>query len=176
MFDDSRAAVSLSGDEAFVPSAQEVQEEEAIGPMMRCVLFNLAKETFGIDVSHIREVLRVGRIRKVPGADGKILGVINVRGVIVTVVNMRSMIKVPPVPIDDQSRIIIVELDEEHPVGLMVDSVQEVRDIPEKRIEPIGGSAQDENSRYIQGIAHYRDQVIILVDVFSLFDYQKLDG
>jgi purine-binding chemotaxis protein CheW len=150
-------------------TASEAAEEEAIGPMQRCVLFNLDRETYGIDVSNIREVLRVGRIRNVPGSDPKILGVINVRGVIVTVVDMRRMINVPVSDITDRSRIIIVELDEERPVGLLVDNVQEVRDIPEKRIEPIG-SSQDENSKYIQGIAHYMNQVIILVDVFNLLE------
>ncbi len=147
----------------------EAAEEESIGPMQRCVLFNLDREIYGIDVSNIREVLRVGRIRNVPGSDARILGVINVRGVIVTVVDMRRMINVPVSDITDRSRIIIVELDEERPVGLLVDNVLEVRDIPEKRIEPIG-SSQDENSKYIQGIAHYMNQVIILVDVFNLLD------
>jgi purine-binding chemotaxis protein CheW len=149
----------------------EAAEEEAIGPMQRCVLFNLDRETYGIDVSNIREVLRVGRIRKVPGADPRLLGVINVRGVIVTVADMRRMIDVPVSELTHESRIIIVELEEDRPVGLLVDRVQEVRDIPEKRIEPLG-SSQEENSRYIQGIAHYRDQVIILVDVHNLFDAQ----
>ncbi|WP_294948698.1 chemotaxis protein CheW [Sulfurivirga sp.] len=153
-------------EEPFV-SPVEADEEESIGPMQRCVLFNLDRETYGIDVSSIREVLRVGRIRTVPGADEKILGVINVRGVIVTVVDMRRMIDVPVSEITDRSRIIIVELDEERPVGLLVDNVMEVRDIPEKRIEPLG-SSQEDNSRYIQGIAHYMEKVIILVDVFNL--------
>lgn len=148
----------------------EAAEEESIGPMQRCVLFNLDREIYGIDVSNIREVLRVGRIRNVPGSDARILGVINVRGVIVTVVDMRRMIDVPVSEITDRSRIIIVELDEERPVGLLVDNVLEVRDIPEKRIEPIGSSSQEENSKYIQGIAHYMNQVIILVDVFNLLD------
>ncbi|HID00450.1 MAG TPA: chemotaxis protein CheW [Piscirickettsiaceae bacterium] len=158
----------LNQEDPFV-TPSEAAEEESIGPMQRCVLFNLDREIYGIDVSHIREVLRVGRIRNVPGSDARILGVINVRGVIVTVVDMRRMINVPVSDITDRSRIIIVELDEERPVGLLVDNVLEVRDIPEKRIESIGAS-QEENSKYIQGIAHYMNQVIILVDVFNLLD------
>jgi len=160
---------TLQNEPYLTPS--EAADEEAIGPMQRCVLFNLDRETYGIDVSNIREVLRVGRIRKVPGADPRLLGVINVRGVIVTVADMRRMIDVPVSDITHESRIIIVELEEDRPVGLLVDRVQEVRDIPEKRIEPLG-SSQEDNSRYIQGIAHYRDQVIILVDVHSLFESQ----
>lgn len=153
-------------------TAAEAAEEEAIGPMQRCVLFNLDREIYGIDVSNIREVLRVGRIRNVPGSYEKILGVINVRGVIVTVVDMRRMIDVPVSDITDRSRIIIVELDEDRLVGLLVDNVLEVRDIPEKRIEPLG-AGQEESSRYIQGIAHYMNKVIILVDVFNLVDEEQ---
>jgi purine-binding chemotaxis protein CheW len=144
------------------------EEDEYIGPSTRCVLFKLDNEVYGVSVKKIREVLRVGHIRKVAGADYNVLGVINVRGVIVTVINTRSMFNMPPSEIDDLSRIIIVELDDEQTVGLLVDFVLEVKDIPEAKFEPLS-STKENASRYIQSIAHFEDNVIILIDIDNMF-------
>lgn len=147
------------------------EEEDAYsGPSTRCVMFTLENETYGVQVKKIREVLRVGNIRLVPGSSYQVLGIINVRGVIVTVVDMRTMFNLPQKEITDLSRIIIVELDDEQIVGMLVDFVMEVKDIPESRFEPLS-TTKDNASRYIQGIAHFQDKVIILVDVDTMLEY-----
>lgn len=146
----------------------DLDEDDFISPTVRCVLFRLDTEDYGINVKKIREVLRVGTIRNVPGSPMNVIGVINVRGVIVTVVDTRLFYGLPPKPHDEMSRIIIVELDEDRAVGLMVDQVEEVKDIPESRVESMS-STRDGGSAYIQGIAHYQDNVIILVDTDNMF-------
>ncbi len=148
---------------------EDYNDEPAyLGPSTRCVLFTLENEVYGIQVQKIREVLRVGAIRQVAGANYGVLGVINVRGVIVTVVDSRVMFNMPTREVDDLSRIIIVELDEERTVGIMVDFVKEVKDIPDDKIESLSGSKENA-SRYIQGVAHFQDNVIILIDVDNMF-------
>lgn len=160
--------VNLNSAEAYMnPNTSE--EDAYSGPSTRCVMFTLENETYGIQVKKIREVLRVGNIRKVPGSNYQVLGIINVRGVIVTVVDMRSMLNLPQKEITDVSRIIIVELDDEQTVGMLVDMVQEVKDIPESRFEPLS-STKDNASRHIQGIAHFQDRVIILVDADTMLE------
>lgn len=150
-------------------SASGSDEEEGgyMGPSARCVLFTLEDEIYGIHVKKIREVLRVGKIRKVAGTPANVLGVINVRGVIVTVVDTRIIYGMQPRPVTDLSRIIIVEVGGENTVGMLVDFVMEVRDIPESKFEPLS-STKDNASRYIQGIAHYQDNVIILIDADNM--------
>ncbi|QKI89529.1 chemotaxis protein CheW [Thiomicrorhabdus xiamenensis] len=163
--------MQVSGSRGFVNNVSimnDMDEEDFMGPSVRCVMFALENEIYGIQVSKIREVLRVGQIRSVPGANRQVLGVINVRGVIVTVVDTRIMFDMMPKEIDDLSRIIIVELDDERTVGMLVDFVMEVKDIPEKKFEALS-STKDNASRHIQGIAHYQDSVIILVDVDTIF-------
>ncbi len=147
-----------------------IQEEDSkyAGPSARCVLFNLENEIYGIQVKKIREVLRVSNIRNVPGAAYNVLGVINVRGVIVTVVDTRVMFNMPQQDVTDLSRIIIIEVDEEKTVGMLVDCVMEVKDVPENKIEPLS-TTKENASRNIQAIAHYEDNVIILVDVDNMF-------
>lgn len=143
-------------------------EDEYTGPSARCVLFTMENEIYGIHVKKIREVLRVGRIRKVEGSDYQILGVINVRGVIVTVVDTRVLFGMPSKEITDLSRIIIVELDDERTVGMLVDFVMEVKDIPENRFEALS-TTKENASKYIQSIAHFEDNVIILIEVDNMF-------
>lgn len=152
-------------------SASGLDDGDFLSPSARCVLFTLENETYGIRVKKIREVLRVGDIRKVAGTPYNVLGVINVRGVIITIIDLRLMYGMPIREIDDLSRIIIVELDEERAVGLLVDFVLEVKDIPENKIESLAAT-KDNASRYIQGIAHYQDNVIILIDIDSMFSGQ----
>lgn len=142
-------------------------EDEFLGPSIRCVLFQLDSEIYGVNVKRIKEVLRVNTIRPVPGTTEEILGVINVRGVIVTILDLRRFFGIEPKPFDDLSRIIIFELDEDRMVGVLVDSVMEVKDIPEKRFDTITSSR--DNNRHIQAIAHFNDNVIILIDIDSMF-------
>jgi len=160
--------MELANDVFSSPAPMQDDENEYVGPSARCVLFKLDSEIYGINVKKIREVLRVGNIRKVEGADYSVLGVINVRGVIVTVVNARAKFNMPAFEVNDLSRIIIVEVDEEQTVGLLVDFVMEVKDIPENKFEPLS-SAKENASKSIQSIAHFEDNVIILMDVDNMF-------
>ncbi|MBN2646990.1 MAG: chemotaxis protein CheW [Thiotrichales bacterium] len=163
---------TLQKSESNAALLNDYDDEAFLGPNIRCVMFALDRETYGIQVSKIHEVLRVGQIRRVPGAGRQVLGVINVRGVIVTVVDARVLFNMNPKPIDDLCRIIIVELDSERTVGILVDFVMEVKDIPEKKFEPLS-STKDNPSRYIHGIAHFQEQVIILIDVDTLFGHYE---
>jgi purine-binding chemotaxis protein CheW len=153
-----------------IKNNNDLDDDDFISPTVRCVLFKLDTETYGINVKKIREVLRVGAIRKVPGSNSNVIGVINVRGVIVTVIDTRRVYGLPPKATDELSRIIIVELDEDRAVGLMVDQVKEVKDIPESRVD-LMATAREGASGYIQGIAHYQDNVIILVDIDNMFSH-----
>lgn len=167
------SVADLQNDEKVMSFSDEEREKHS-GPNIRCVLFELNSEIYGINVKKIREVLRVGDIRKVEGSSERVLGIINVRGIIVTVVDTRASYGIKGKEFDDLSRIIIVELDSENIVGMMVDSVVEVKDIPEKHFEPIS-STKEGASKYIQAIAHFQDKVIILIDVDNMFDADVLE-
>ncbi len=146
-------------------------DEDYVGPSIRCVLFELDSEIYGVNVKKVKEVLRVSTIRPVPGTEEQVLGVINVRGVIVTILDLRRFFGIQPKDHDDLSRIIIFELDEDQMVGVLVDSVMEVKDIPEDKFDTVTG--KDTNrvaGRHIQAIAHYNDNVVILIDIDSMFE------
>ena len=128
---------------------------------------NTKKEIYGINVMQVQEVLRVTEIAPVPGAPSYVLGIINLRGNVVTVVDTRNRFGLPSTTIDDASRIVIIE-SEEQVVGILVDSVAEVVLLRQSEIDSAPNVGNDESSRYIQGIATRDDKLLIVVDLNKL--------
>lgn len=136
-------------------------------PIAQWVTFRLANETYGINVMQIQEVLRVTEIAPVPGAPGYVLGIINLRGNVVTVVDTRSKFGLMPKEVDDLSRIVIIESDGQV-IGILVDSVAEVADVRMSEIESAPNVGNDESARYIQGVCSRDGELLILVDLNKL--------
>ncbi|MEJ2687601.1 MAG: chemotaxis protein CheW [Gammaproteobacteria bacterium] len=134
---------------------------------IQCVTFRLDDECYGINVMQIREVLRVADIAPVPGAPDYVLGIINLRGNVVTVIDTRKRLGLMPRDVDDSSRIVIIETDNQV-VGIRVDSVAEVVDLRMADVESAPNVGNDESSKYIQGVASRDGELLILVDLNKL--------
>ncbi|MBF0264408.1 MAG: chemotaxis protein CheW [Gammaproteobacteria bacterium] len=149
------------------------QEIEA---MTQWVTFMLEGEKYGIDVMHVKEVLRDIEIAPVPGAPPYVLGIINLRGNVVTVVDTRSRFNLPPREIDDNTRVIVIET-EDQSLGLLVDQIAEVADIPKSGIEMTPNLSTDDNSKFIMGVYSAKGDLIILVDMGKLLgEEESMDG
>jgi purine-binding chemotaxis protein CheW len=135
--------------------------------VMQLVTFRLAEETYGINVMHVQEVLRITEIAPVPGAPTYVLGIINLRGNVVTVIDTRSRFGLPSTETDDSSRIVIIEADKQV-VGILVDSVAEVVELNQSEIDSAPNVGNEESSRYIQGVANREDNLLIVVDLNKL--------
>src|SRR5690554_7418011 len=99
--------------------------QTAEDPILQWVTFRLDNETYGINVMQVQEVLRHTEIAPVPGAPEYVLGIINLRGNVVTVIDTRQRFGLAPAPVTEQTRIVIIEADRQV-VGILVDSVAEV--------------------------------------------------
>jgi len=143
----------------------------------RWVTFRLADEIYGINVMQVQEVLRMTEIAPVPGAPGCVIGIINLRGNVVTVVDARELFGLVRNDSTDQTRIMIVEINKLI-VGLLVDSVAEVVNIQNSEIDSAPSIGNDDNSRYIQGVYSKNDEILILVDLNRLMtaDAQFVQG
>lgn len=141
--------------------------ESASDPVLQWVTFRLADETYGINVMHVQEVLRVPEIAPVPGAPDYVLGIINLRGNVVTVLDTRKRLGLPEHAEDDSTRIVILGT-EKSVVGIMVDSVAEVVEMRRSAIESSPNVGNDESSKYIDGVATHKDELLILIDVNKL--------
>jgi len=144
-------------------SQQQDQKDQEI----QWVTFRLDKEIYGIEVMQVQEVLRVTEITPVPGAPDYILGIINLRGNVVTVLDTRKRFGLPPKEIEDPSRIVIIE-SADQVVGMLVDSVAEVVYLRYSEIESSPNVGNEESSRFIQGVHSRNDSLLILVDVNKL--------
>jgi purine-binding chemotaxis protein CheW len=146
--------------------------DKATEDALRWVTFRLENEKYGINVMQVQEVLRVTEIAPVPGAPSYVLGIINLRGNVVTVIDTRSRFGLESAETDDSSRVVIIE-SEEQVVGILVDSVAEVVDLHSSDIETAPNVGTEESAKFIQGVASHDDELLILVDLNKLLSDEE---
>lgn len=139
----------------------------------RWVTFTLAEEVYGIDVMQIREVLRCPEISPVPGSPSYVLGIINLRGNVVAIIDTRSRFGLASHEIDDNSRIIILEA-KDYMVGFMVDSVREVAELRSSGVEAAPDTGSHDSAQYISGLYNREDGLLILIDANKLLSHDEL--
>lgn len=136
-------------------------------PILQWVTFKLAGETYGINVMQVQEVLRYSEIAPVPGAPSYVMGIINLRGNVVTVIDTRHRFGIDSGELTDNSRIVIIEADK-HVVGILVDSVAEVVYLRQSEIETAPNVGNDESAKFIQGVCHKNEELLILIELDKL--------
>jgi purine-binding chemotaxis protein CheW len=146
--------------------------DEKDDSIIQWVTFHLENEKYGIKVMQVQEVLRMTEIAPVPGAPHYVLGIINLRGNVVTVIDTRRRFGLPEIENDDETRIVIVEANN-NVVGILVDSVAEVVDLKVSEIETAPNVGNDESSKYIQGVSSRENELLILVDVNKLLSEEE---
>ena len=149
-------------------------EEKASEEVFQWVTFKLENETYGVNVMQVQEVLRYTEIAPVPGAPDYVLGIINLRGNVVTVIDTRLKFGLMPAEITDNSRIIIIEA-EKQVVGIHVDSVAEVVYLKASEIDDAPSVGTEESARFIQGVSNRKDDLLILVDLNKLLSDNEWD-
>ncbi|MGL5770726.1 MAG: chemotaxis protein CheW, partial [Plesiomonas shigelloides] len=148
-------------------SSSAVDTGESRDKVLQWVTFNLGEETYGVNVMQVREVLRYSEIAPVPGAPSYVLGIINLRGNVVTVIDTRSRFGLYPSDVTDNTRIVIIET-EQQVIGILVDSVAEVVYLRASEIDKTPNVGTDESSRFIQGVSNRDGELLILVDLNKL--------
>jgi len=143
--------------------------------VVQLVTFQLGGETYGIDVMNVQEVLRITEIAPVPGAPDYVLGIINLRGNVVTVVDTRARFGLPSSETDDASRIVIVE-SENQVVGILVDSVAEVVELNQSEIDVPPNVGNEDSGRYVLGVANRESDLLIVIDLDKLLARDDWSG
>lgn len=141
--------------------------KEADDPILQWVTFRLDNEIYGVNVMQVKEVLRYTEIAPVPGAPSFVLGIINLRGSVVTVIDTCQRFGLPQSDTTDATRIMILEV-EGHIIGILVDAVSEVVYLRQSEIEAAPNVGNEESSKFIQGVCHKNDTLLILVDLDKL--------
>ena len=134
---------------------------------LQLVTFHLGEEEFGVKILVVNEIIRLTQITQVPNAPAFIEGVINLRGRVLPVVGLRKRFNMKNIPLDDRSRIIVMELNH-NVVGFLVDAVSEVLRIPVSTVEPAPAVVAGIGSEYIEGVGKLDDRLLILLDLEAL--------
>jgi len=143
---------------------------------MQLVVFNVAKEHYGVSIGSVQEIVRVPDVTEVPDAPIFLEGVINLRGRIVPVVDLRKRLRLQGIEKTKSTRVLITESGG-NLVGLLVDSVSEVLRIQPESIEAPPEMISAIGVEYITGVAKVEDRLIILLDlkkILSVEDMRKI--
>jgi purine-binding chemotaxis protein CheW len=152
----------------------EVKKDATNDEVLQWVTFQLEEETYGINVMQVREVLRYTEIAPVPGAPDYVLGIINLRGNVVTVIDTRSRFGLIEGEVTDNTRIIVIE-SERQVIGILVDSVAEVVYLRASEIDTTPSVGTDESAKFIQGVSNRDGKLLILVDLNKLLTDDEWD-
>lgn len=131
--------------------------------ILQLVTFKLGDEEYAVDILKVQEINRMVEITTVPNTPAFIEGVINLRGKVIPVVNLRSKFGLGPKALDSQSRIMVVNVGAT--IGLVVDSVSEVLRLPADTVEPPPTMTSGIDSEFIKGIGKLEDRLLILLDI-----------
>ncbi|MDD2031132.1 chemotaxis protein CheW [Pseudomonas sp. 39167] len=141
-------------------------------PILQWVTFKLDNETYGINVMRVQEVLRYTEIAPVPGAPSYVLGIINLHGNVVTVIDTRQRFGLNSTEVNDNTRIVIIEADKQV-VGILVDSVAEVVYLRQSEIETAPNVGNEESAKFIQGVCNKNNELLILVELEKMMSEEE---
>jgi purine-binding chemotaxis protein CheW len=129
--------------------------------------FHLGTEDYGIEIRFVTEIIGIQKITVIPEMPDFIKGVINLRGKIIPVMDVRMRFRLEPRAYDERTCVVVVNI-RDTAVGLVVDTVSEVADIPESQIEPASGLNRGKSNAFIQGIGKIGEDIKIILDVDRL--------
>jgi purine-binding chemotaxis protein CheW len=144
-------------------------------PTRAVLTFNVGGETYGLDILHIREIIKIIEITEVPRSPRFLLGVISVRGVIIPVLDLRARLRLDDLPLTRAARILVADRDGE-PFGLLVDAVTGVVRFAEAEIEPPPSTLTVADANFLAGIGRYamgkRQRMVILLHLDAVVDFE----
>lgn len=137
--------------------------------------FSLGDQQYGLNVLQIREIICASEITPVPGAPEHVLGIINVRGSIITVVDTRYRLSLPSREMHEDDWILIMDI-EGQSIGLLVDEVSEVIDVDPDRIESMRTNDSATDSRHVNGVLQQPEGMMVLLDAGSVVGLKEADS
>jgi purine-binding chemotaxis protein CheW len=132
--------------------------------ILQLVSFKIGNEEFGVDILNVQEINKMVQITKVPNSPEFVEGVINLRGRIIPIIDLRTRLRLPKIEHNKDTRIIVVEISGKT-IGFIVDSVQEVLRIPMNITEAPPEIVSGIDSEFIQSVGKLEDRLLILIDL-----------
>jgi purine-binding chemotaxis protein CheW len=166
----SRRAAMISGSRNAASAEGTSRRTE--NPIIQLVGFRLDNEDYAIAITKIQEIILMKPITRIPQVPDFIEGLINLRGSVIPIVNLRKRFGLSPREVDDETRTIVVNIHDKT-VGCIVDAVTQVMRINRDQIQPPPLSVLAVSHQYIAGLARLEDRLLIILDIDRLFDEQS---
>jgi purine-binding chemotaxis protein CheW len=151
----------------------------ATASLLQLVTFRVAEEEYGVDILSVQEIIRHTGITKVPSAPPSVEGILNLRGKVIPIIDMRKRFGLPAKEPDPQTRIVVFAL-ESGVIGCLVDSVSEVLRLPASMVEPAPSAVSGVDSRFIRGVGRLGDErngrLLILLDSGQMLTTEELES
>ena len=147
----------------------------AMSDELQLVSFNIGTEEFGVDILKVQEINRMVEITKVPQAPHYVEGVINLRGKVIPIVDLRKRFGLELKEHDKNTRIVVVDIGG-NIMGMIVDSVSEVLRLPANTVEPPPEIVTGINSEYIKGVAKLDNRLLIFLDLSKVIDVTEMSN
>jgi purine-binding chemotaxis protein CheW len=138
------------------------------------VTFKIDKETYGIDIHRVQEIIMMQEITQIPHAYNFVEGVLNLRGNVIPIVDLRKRLNFEPIEYGRNTRIVVVKI-EDKIIGIIVDKVEEVTELSTDSIEPPPAMLSGIGREYLKGVGKRGDEIIILLDVDRIFSVEELE-
>ncbi len=156
------------------PTQVEEQGKQVRFEEIQLVTFNLGKEEYGIDINKVREIIRLVEITHVPKAPSFVEGIINLRGVVVPIIDLRKRFDIKAQSDDKQARIMVIDVNNKT-LGVIVDSVAEVLRLQGENIEPAPATISSSvDTRFLKGVGKIGDNLMLLLDMDMILSKKEL--
>lgn len=142
--------------------------------LLQLVTFSISEEEFGVNILKVQEIIRTMEITKVPRSPHFVEGVINLRGKVIPIIDLRKRFGLKAKPGDKDTRIIVIEINNII-VGFVVDAVSEVLRIPAGTVEPPPPVVAGIESDYISGVGKLNDRLLIMLDLDKILSSEDMD-
>lgn len=148
-------------------TAENGEEIASEGNVIQLVSFTLDGVEYGIDILQVHEILRIPDITRLPNTPSFIRGVINLRGNVIPVVDVRNRFGYPPIDVTEFTRIIVIE-SEGKQIGLFVDNVSQVIRLSDKNIDPPSDLIEGVSEEFITGVGRLKDRLVVILNLANI--------
>ncbi|HEY1977322.1 MAG TPA: chemotaxis protein CheW [Candidatus Baltobacteraceae bacterium] len=148
------------------------QTQQLSGEVVQVVSFRLGGEEYGVDIAQVQEIIRMVEITHVPRAPRFMEGVINLRGQLIPIIDLRTRFGMSRINPTKSTRIVVTEIGNKR-VGIVVDSVSEVLNIPIENVEDAPEMVAGVGTEYIQGVGKLGERLIIMLDLTMVISTEE---
>lgn len=156
-------------------SVEPASSTSATKPISQVVSFRLAKEEYGLNIMRVQEIILIGEITEVPEVPEYIRGLINLRGQVIPIVDLRKRFGLEACESTEHTRIIVVNA-QDTTFGIVVDAVSEVQRIDEEQIEPPPTGLVGLEHAYIHGLVKMEDKIMILLNLEGILNHEDKEA